>query len=346
MIKLNARETQILKAHTNPSFTGRTVYTNSIFNYVELWLRQGGSDNEESLYYWQQAKAFYEASELLPLSAKPLTAYYCCLNASKALLACHGISLTQISHGVSSSRDKQKVIFSQNKIQLLPHGVFGELAKIIGEPQYHKEERSVCELLYNIPCVHRPYTLSYKSVELFIPVELYGFETDNRNRIAYLFRILHKYTQGNARRYIPKAFEEVPNGFHAEEDKYTYFRTKRKDRYTWDIHQSLEIRIENLKNYYKQIRPSFYYVDRGALVWYIKKELPKTQTLDRSPLLLIYALMHWMSELVRYNPQLFATFMDSKSNWLISEFVNVGLLQFVDGISSEITGANICLIDK
>lgn len=347
MIKLNAREVQILKAYTNPSFTGRNVYTNSIFNYVELWLRQGGSARSESLDYWLQAKAFYEASITLPLSAKPLTAYYCCMNASKALLACHGIDLMHISHGVASARDQQTKVFKNNKIRLLPSGVYGNLAKILGEPINSKVDCSVYELLYNIPCVHRPFTLSFSEAnELFIHIEMCGFDIDDHKRLYYQFRISKKYMQGIAKKYLPKQLEFIPEKFNQDNDKYCYYRTKRSKKLKWNIHQHpTSARLVGLKEYYKKIRPLFYYVDRGTLAWYIKKDLPG-KTLNKSPLLLIYPVMHWMSELVRYNPQLFAHFMKGKYNWLISEFVDVGLLQFIDGISSEITGENICLIDR
>ena len=348
MIKIKAREICIKKAYTNPVFTERTVYTNSTFNYVELWLRQGGDSKRESLDYWLQAKAFYEASLILPLSAKPLTDYYCCLNAAKALLACNGINLTHISHGVSSARDQQTTVFRNNMIRLLPSGVGGELSKILREPIGNKIDYSVYDLLYNIPCIHRSFSLTFtNAVELFIPIEPHGFEVDNHKRIFFVFRIDKKHLSGKAKQYIPNSFELIPPHCYMESDKYHYYRTKRRDNKKWDIHlQPLSTRLIPLREYYQKIRSSFYYVDKGNLVWYIKKKLPRTNTINKSPILLTYAVMHWMSELVRYNPQLFAHFMKSKYNWLISEFLNVSLSQFIDGISSEITGANICLIDK
>ena len=77
-------------------------------------------------------------------------------------------------------------------------------------------------------------------------------------------------------------------------------------------------------------------------MWYIKKDLPKnTHVLKRNSLTLIFAVMHWMSELVRYNPQRFERYMETKQNWLLHEFIEKALYQFVDEISCEITHQEI-----
>ena len=48
-----------------------------------------------------------------------------------------------------------------------------------------------------------------------------------------------------------------------------------------------------------------------------------------------------MSELVRYNPEKFEKYMRSKQNWLLHEFIETALYQFVDEISCEMTGVDI-----
>jgi len=78
------------------------------------------------------------------------------------------------------------------------------------------------------------------------------------------------------------------------------------------------------------------------MLWYLKKELPSnTHIIDRSSITLIYGVMHWLSELVRYNPMLFNKLMNSRQNWLIKEFLDLGLQQFIDEISAEIACTNI-----
>ena len=47
---------------------------------------QKTEQGERALFYWKQAYNFYNASECLSMESRPVTAYYCCLNAIKALL--------------------------------------------------------------------------------------------------------------------------------------------------------------------------------------------------------------------------------------------------------------------
>lgn len=50
----------------------------------------------------------------------------------------------------------------------------------------------------------------------------------------------------------------------------------------------------------------------------------------RNPILsyptLILAVMHWLSELVRYNPAKFDRYMQSKHNWCLHEFIEKSVI--------------------
>ena len=48
--------------------------------------------------------------------------------------------------------------------------------------------------------------------------------------------------------------------------------------------------------------------------------------------------MHKLSELARYEPNILKKYLEKDQNWVISEFINKSLVQFIDNISSEITG--------
>lgn len=63
--------------------------------------------------------------------------------------------------------------------------------------------------------------------------------------------------------------------------------------------------------------------------------------IDRTPLVITYAVMHWLSELVRYNPEYLQSLLSGRYNWLVTEFVEICFLQFIDEICCEITGDNI-----
>ena len=83
IIKNNNRELTLLKSHQTPDYTCKTILSDSVFDYVELWLRNHSHNNDSyksALFYWRQSKHFYNASLSLPIEARPLTAYYACLN--------------------------------------------------------------------------------------------------------------------------------------------------------------------------------------------------------------------------------------------------------------------------
>jgi hypothetical protein len=48
--------------------------------------------------------------------------------------------------------------------------------------------------------------------------------------------------------------------------------------------------------------------------------------------------MHRLSEMTRYAPQALVKHLDKNHSWLLTEFINKSPLQFIDEISSEITG--------
>lgn len=83
-LEISKKSLTLRKAKISPNFQGKSVLVKDPFEYVNLWLKR--NKHTEALFYWQQAKEFYEASLLLPLTAAPLTNYYCFLNATKALL--------------------------------------------------------------------------------------------------------------------------------------------------------------------------------------------------------------------------------------------------------------------
>ncbi|NBK94242.1 hypothetical protein D5278_20205 [bacterium 1XD21-13] len=139
-LEINSKEIQLMKSVTSADYTGKTVLTNSTWEYVELWLkRQSSAKAKRALFFWTQAKNFFDASEVLPIESRPLTSYYCCMNAAKALLAIKGantINYDNLSHGISSDRRQwgtsnniknAEVVFSGS-------GVLYELSK------YFKEE--------------------------------------------------------------------------------------------------------------------------------------------------------------------------------------------------------------
>ena len=340
-IEINSKVIHLMKPVTGALYDSKTVLTKSSWEFVELWLRrQSDPRAKEALIFWGQSHNFYNASECLPIESRPLTAYYCCLNATKALLAIKGpvgLSLDNIYHGISS---KDPNWISNNiedaNVRFQGQGVLYELSKYLSEsasPQRYK----VLDLLYNIPCIHRAFSITYKFPELFIPIRDVNFVVDNGLKKGWVqFQIDERYANGNSLHYVPSSFEKVTNNGAPG-----YFM-RAKETFDWDIHGNSRVRHDALSIYHSLVRKDLHYIFGDSRLWYLKKDITtNTHILKRNSLTLIFAVMHWLSELVRYNPAKFERMKKTKQYWVINEFVNLALDQFIDEISCEITQVDI-----
>ncbi len=340
-IILNAKEITLMKPITNANYNSKTVLTDSAWEYVELWFKRSTQkQSKEALFYWQQAKHFFLASENLPQNSKPLTAYYCCLNAAKALLCINGISVSNISHGITQDRHNQTISKSlgQAEVIFLGQGVLFELSRYFGE-EACKQTLNIKDLLYNIPCIHRTFTITYSNCsELFIPIDSIRFiREDSTNKAWIQFEIDKGFQNSKVLKSIPTSYKRTKL-----ESTSSYTFRKENSRFKWDIHSDMEERLTTLSSYHNKVRKNIHYIYGQTKLWYIKKDLPNNNhIINRNSITLIFAVMHWMSELVRYNPEQFEKYMNSKQNWLLHEFIEKALYHFVDEISCEITHQDI-----
>lgn len=170
-IIVNSKEISLLKPLTFADYESKTILTDSAWEYVELWLkRQKDIKSQEALFFWQQAKHFYHASECLPQNSKPLTSYYCCLNATKALLCINGVNVTNISHGITQNRYGQSTSNSLDKAEVifLGSGVLNELSRYLGEDANKKHIISrICYIISLVFIEHTPLPMQVLQNFLF-----------------------------------------------------------------------------------------------------------------------------------------------------------------------------------
>lgn len=147
-LEINSKEIHLMKPVTGAEYNEKTVLTNSSWEFVSLWLRrQPGSRAKRALFYWEQAKSFYDASELLPIESKPLTAYYCCMNAAKALLAIKGPTTIDfngtLTHGISSNRKQwgKSTNLKNAEVIFNASGVLFELSRYFKKKRVKKHIR-------------------------------------------------------------------------------------------------------------------------------------------------------------------------------------------------------------
>ncbi len=333
-VKYNNSELALHKCTASPDWKSKAVLADSTWRYVEIFLRDKRAD--EALFYWEQAHDFFEASEKLSLVSAPLTAYYCFLNATKALLTLKNVNFGNY-HGVTGDGVQGHVHLQNEIVELKAGGILAGMCSYLGEPPTtNGENHTLKDILYNLQYIHRAFTLTYRNVaELFIPFQNARFVWDKSQKKAWLQIDLEE-------RYSSKATLNKLDGFsadnHFHKDDLVTIRTD--DTFDWDAPRNdpTEQSLSNLGLYYRNIRTRLRYIYPGF--WYIKRQDTTTGIINRGTLPLTFVAMHRLSEMARYDPQSLKKHLETKASWLLSEFITKAPYQFMDQISSEITGVD------
>ena len=135
VLRFSNRELFFQKAITAPNLGTKSVLARDAFQYVELWLNR--QRQTEALFYWTQARSFYSATKLLPANSAPLTAYYCMLNATKALLVVNGIQFSEY-HGVTGSAISSRKTLDNEVSSIQNAGILAELSKHLKEDEVNR----------------------------------------------------------------------------------------------------------------------------------------------------------------------------------------------------------------
>lgn len=332
-IFIKRRPLTLRKSIKEPKFDGISVLVNDPWEYVEMWLKRHKGDSEDAIFYWQQAKQFYDASIQLPLTSSPLTLYYCFLNATKTLLKVKGVDFTD-RHGVTGRSKGTKLSLSNELVEIKESGILPSLCRYLEDdiPTKGKNEFSLKNLFYNLVFIHRSYCLTYTSEskkELFIPLDDVFFVKKERSKEGWFCaEIDSKYANGHTLNKISECFESDFNF----QDK---FVVRFKKRMKWEGNSTLN----SLKfiNYHKKIRKNVHIIAGSSSRWYIKR-INVEESIPLSPLVITFASMHRLSELSRYEPITLSKHLSSQQNWLISEFIKGAPYQYINEIASEITG--------
>lgn len=310
-----------------PDFRSQRVLCSDPWDYVSLWLRR--EHQKDALFYWEQARQFYNASLSLSKLSAPLTSYYCFLNATKALLTAKGESFTE-SHGVGGRSESGQKSLSNEIVDFRGGGILPALCKYLGEPNNAGKNFTLKDILWQMPFIHRAYCLSYAgATELFTPILDNCFQRRDGSKEAWFqAQIDRRYVNGHTKRVIAPGFE-----LFEQAGRY-YIRRKRRFRWSG---RDIENSIDQFSAYHKQIRRRIVPIYSSENRWYLKKSVAGHDKLSNSQLVLMYASMHRLSELSRYDPIALSGHFNVNHNWLLSEFLSTAPAQFVYGIASEIT---------
>jgi hypothetical protein len=327
-IQYKGKVLTIHKAVTQPHFDEKTVLVTDTWDYVDLWLKR--KKLAKARFYWGQARSFYDATETLSKTARPLTAYYCFLNATKALLLAKGEKFSD-AHGVTGYTAAGKTSLSNEIVKFKTGGILPALCRHLGEPASNTTY-SLKDLLYNLAYIHRAFDLTYhSSPELFVPIGDPRIVRSNHTHEAwFIAELTEKYASQNTVNRLPSAFER-------EQGEQDHYLVRLRHRFSWRPQQK-PASLRRYQNYHRRIRRHVHYICGPQRLWYIKRNNNIDGHILRSQMTITFAAMHKLSELSRYAPDALASHFDCQHNWLLSEFLETAPLQFIDEISSEMTG--------
>jgi hypothetical protein len=338
-IQVGKSEVVLKKAHHNPNFTSKTILTDSTWSYVEIFLKQDKSkEAEEALFYWEQARNFYEASKSLSIVSSPLTIYYCFLNATKALLKYKKQNFN-LKHGVTGKRKDGQFVLQNETLTIKPKGVLSGLCAYLGEPIKNNEPAyTIKDVFYNLSFIHRAFQLTFPSPsypELFVPIINPRYVYDKFRKVGW-FEAQLESEHSNNRTYG----NLIGFGLDKKYDNINFYVIRRNKTFKWNCrrNQPTSDSLTDLTRYHNKIRKQLRTIYGPNNLWYIKRTNLSTHIIDRSNLVLIFATMHRLSEMARYEPQALVKHLEKNHSWLLTEFINKSPLQFIDEISSEITG--------
>jgi uncharacterized protein (UPF0332 family) len=312
----------------------RTVLTTDPFNYVDLWLRR--QHQNDALFYWRQARAFYHSAQGLPIESSPLVLYYCFMNAAKALLSAKGIVFDE-HHGVRAHRMRgpnSKIVLSNEGIRILNRGITPALANYFGETTA-ATVHSLEDVLYNIVCIHRTYCLSYpRKPEIFLPLREAEFVRDPTSGEVRLRALAVSDVDWQMfRRALPAGLQPLPDGVNG-------VLSASCVRWTTSTNPTLA-EVDGLRTLHKELRSHLYYINANQTLWYLKTDGP--HRIDRRPITLTLAAMHRLSEICRYRPSDLLSLLNGQKNWLLSEFLALAPPQYLDEIGCEMTRHQIMI---
>jgi hypothetical protein len=333
-IKYNSKSIKLHKAIVNPNFSEKTILVRDHWNYVEMWLQK--EKHTDALMYWKQAENFYQASLTISDTASPLTIYYTFLNATKTLLKMKGINFAE-SHGTSGEMLSGNTNLKNEIITFHRNGILSSLCNYFNE-SCNAEQYSLKDLLYNLPFIHRSFNLTFPSgyPEIFIPIINPHFVIKEKSNEAWLSAELsNKFGNQHTINKINSL------GFERELSNDGRYIIRTKKRFRWyKSGQNKSENITELTKFHFKYRKKIQYIYGSNTLWYIKRS-GQSNCIDRHPLTIMFASMHRLSELARYQPTILYRHFELKQNWLLSEFIKGSLMEFIDQIACEITGQNL-----
>jgi len=232
------------------------------------------------------------------------------------------------------SRDSTgtKVNLANETIILKGAGVLPELCRLLGE-SVNGERYDLKVLFYNLSYIHRAYCVTFGSVkELFIPISDPKFVRKEQSSEAWFQAEIYD------RKYQNNSILKTLRGFERDMGIADRYIVRKKKRFNWHWGGDKKANLESLRVAHQKVRGCTSYIHGLSRLWYLKRTENLPSVIERSQLTLTFMALHRISEIARYDPRLLERHFNSQHNWLLSQFLERALGQFIDECSAEITG--------
>jgi hypothetical protein len=218
-------------------------------------------------------------------------------------------------------------------VRILTKGVLPSLSSYYGETE-STTTHSLHELFFNMTFIHRTYCLTYTAQrEMFLPVADCRYVRETNGKQAYLTASLSADLEPR------RTMNILPSSFvrDASSDDPRAIRSTASVSCSKSTNPTATD-LSNLIRLHREIRGELCYINGPQTLWYVKALVAGPRRLSRQPPTMVLAAMHRLSEICRYRPLELASHLAGQKNWLLSEFIQMSPLQFIDEIASEITG--------
>ncbi len=258
------------------------------------------------------------------------------MNAAKALLASKGATIDPY-HGVGAhplGGAGSKFVLSNEGVKIKRGGIVPGLIAYYSESE-PSLTHSLEDILYNIVCVHRTFCLSYANkMERFVPLKNVSFVRERATgEVRLSAEIVDGFDWPRYRKRLPPQIVEVAGGALAIQSATAI---------QWaTVNRPTQAELDALCTLNAELRQSIHYINGAHTLWYMKTT--GTYAINRTPVTLMLAAMHRLSEICRYKPSQLRSFLEGSRNWLLSEFVAMSPSQFLDEIACEMTGHQIMI---
>jgi len=328
--------------------THRRMLASNPWRCMELELVRQNSSSEDCLAYLRQAHDFSVAAEAAKATARPVLMYYSFLNLAKMLIKYRDKqkNLAQAIHGLTEAPEnaqRQRVTLTAQSVVIktsrkrIP--ILKEFASVLKWQLRPAETRyNVCDLLAQVPAIHRPYSHTRKRAERLYVISDAEFRYDHFAREAWAILWVRRsefggrnaYAKLSSRVYFDEWFKQV----EADEshDNAIPFETE-ACHYGKSPCEALTAIGEGC-------------IKAGVLAilapngyrYYLSNFEPRHRV---HQLLASYMAMFYFGSVARYRPADYEKMLKSKYGWVIEEFLATQGYQFVYLMANQVLGQEV-----